>query len=90
MRRIAYNSPRQSFLSEDTPHVDDRRSCHSERPVAAAAAADLFLALGKPSNPFTESGVMWRTIIHGLFVLSALRVAYLERLNQMAMAQACH
>lgn len=32
--------------------------------------------------PYTETGVMWQTLIHGLFVLSAIGIAYVERLSQ--------
>jgi uncharacterized protein (TIGR00645 family) len=38
--------------------------------------------LGQPGVPFTESGVMWQVIIHALFVLSAIGIAYVERLGQ--------
>jgi hypothetical protein len=34
--------------------------------------------------------VIWQTIIYGLFVLSAIGIACVERLNQMVMAQARH
>jgi len=44
--------------------------------------------LGQPGVPFTETGVMWQTIIHGLFVLSAIGIAYVEKLNQSALARA--
>jgi uncharacterized membrane protein YqhA len=30
---------------------------------------------------------MWQTVIHGLFVLSAIGIAYVERLNQPVMAK---
>ncbi|WP_029587294.1 TIGR00645 family protein [Bradyrhizobium sp. URHD0069] len=38
-------------------------------------------SLGKEVSPYTETGVMWQTIIHGLFVVSAIGIAYVERLN---------
>lgn len=40
--------------------------------------------LGQPGVPFTESGVMWQVIIHALFVLSAIGIAYVERLGASA------
>jgi uncharacterized protein (TIGR00645 family) len=40
--------------------------------------------LGKPDVSFTESGVMWQALIHGLFVLSAIGIAYVEKLSQGA------
>ena len=44
-------------------------------------------SLGKELSPYTETGVMWQTIIHGLFVLSAIGIAYVERLNQPIVAK---
>jgi len=38
--------------------------------------------LGQEGVPYTETGVMWQAIIHGLFVLSAIGIAYVERLSQ--------
>ena len=38
-------------------------------------------ALGTPTATFTEAGVMWQVIIHGLFVLSALGIAAVDRLT---------
>lgn len=38
--------------------------------------------LGSEKANFTETGVMWQTIIHGLFILSALGIAYVDRLTQ--------
>ena len=40
--------------------------------------------LGQPNVPFTETGVMWQVIIHALFVLSAIGIAYVEKLGQNA------
>jgi uncharacterized protein (TIGR00645 family) len=42
-------------------------------------------AAGKTS--YTEAGVMWQTIIHGLFILSAIGIALVERLSQPVYAQ---
>jgi uncharacterized protein (TIGR00645 family) len=39
-------------------------------------------ALGKEGSSFTSTGVMWQAIIHGLFVLSAIGIALVERLSQ--------
>jgi uncharacterized protein (TIGR00645 family) len=33
---------------------------------------------------FTEAGIMWQTIIHSVFILSALGVALVERIGQAA------
>lgn len=38
--------------------------------------------LGSEKTGYTESGVMWQTIIHGLFILSALGIAIVDRIGQ--------
>jgi uncharacterized protein (TIGR00645 family) len=38
--------------------------------------------LGSPNASFTESGIMWQVIIHALFVLSAIGIAFVDRLGQ--------
>jgi uncharacterized protein (TIGR00645 family) len=37
-------------------------------------------ALGQAEVKFTESGVLWQTLIHCTFILSALGIAYVDRL----------
>ena len=39
-------------------------------------------SLGQEGMPYTETGVMWQTIIHALFVLSAIGIAVVERISQ--------
>ena len=46
--------------------------------------------LGQADVPYTETGVMWQTIIHALFVLSAIGIASVERLSQPVMAKPAH
>ena len=36
--------------------------------------------LGMPGSKFTPAGVMWQTIIHCVFILSAIGIAYTDRL----------
>ncbi len=36
--------------------------------------------LGTPGSKFTESGVLWQTVIHCVFILSAIGIAYTDRL----------
>ena len=36
--------------------------------------------LGMPGSKFTEAGVMWQTIIHIVFILSAVGIAYTDKL----------
>ncbi len=38
--------------------------------------------LGSPNAGYTETGVMWQTIIHATFILSALGIAYVDKLSQ--------
>jgi uncharacterized protein (TIGR00645 family) len=37
---------------------------------------------GARAGNYTESGVMWQTIIHTVFVISAIGIAYVDRLGQ--------
>ena len=39
-------------------------------------------SLGSAKTNYTETGVMWQTIIHGLFILSAIGIAYVDKLGQ--------
>src|SRR5687767_4338859 len=36
--------------------------------------------VGKPDAAYTETGIMWQTIIHSVFVLSALGIAAVDRI----------
>jgi len=36
--------------------------------------------IGAPNSRFTETGVMWQTIIHITFILSAIGIAYVDKL----------
>ena len=38
--------------------------------------------LGSPNASYTETGVMWQTIIHCTFILSALGISYVDKLGQ--------
>ncbi len=37
--------------------------------------------LGTPDSSLTETGVMWQAIIHTVFILSAIGIAFVERLS---------
>ena len=43
--------------------------------------------LSSGKTAYTETGVMWQTIIHGLFILSAIGIAFVERLSAPVYAQ---
>ncbi len=38
--------------------------------------------LGSPEARYTETGVMWQSIIHTIFIISAMGIAYVDRLGQ--------
>ena len=40
--------------------------------------------LGSGRTTYTEVGVMWQTIIHALFIVSAIGIAYVERISSSA------
>ena len=37
--------------------------------------------LGRPDSTYTEAGIMWQTIIHTIFILSAIGIAIVDRLQ---------
>lgn len=37
--------------------------------------------LGSPNAAFTEAGIMWQTIIHTIFILSAIGIALVDRIS---------
>lgn len=47
-------------------------------------------SLGKDDTIHTETGVMWQAIIHALFVLSAIGIAFVEHLSQSAYDKSRH
>ena len=44
--------------------------------------------LGKDGSQFTETAVMWQAIIHVIFILSAVGIAYVEKISQDTYAAA--
>jgi uncharacterized protein (TIGR00645 family) len=38
--------------------------------------------LGGPKSTYTEAGIMWQTIIHVVFILSAIGIAAVDRMGQ--------
>jgi uncharacterized protein (TIGR00645 family) len=48
--------------------------------LAADAAAATNAAVGVPGMVVTAEGVMWQTIIHAVFVLSAIGIAWTDRI----------
>ena len=47
-------------------------------------------ALGTTGTKYTETGVMWQTIIHTVFILSAIGIAYVDKLSNAAMENSKH
>ena len=52
---------------------------HASRPQAAQALSEAG-SNGKGCTTVTADGVMWQTIIHSVFILSALGIAWTDRL----------
>jgi uncharacterized protein (TIGR00645 family) len=44
--------------------------------------------LTSAKTAYTETGVMWQTIIHTVFILSAIGIAYVDRVSNMALDEA--
>jgi uncharacterized protein (TIGR00645 family) len=40
-------------------------------------------ALGTDKSTYTEAGIMWQAIIHGLFILSAIGIAIVDWISQL-------
>ncbi len=40
--------------------------------------------LGTERGTYTEAGIMWQALIHALFILSAIGIAFVDRLSQTA------
>lgn len=38
--------------------------------------------LGRPDAPVSAEGILWQTIIHSVFILSAIGIAYVDRMTQ--------
>jgi uncharacterized protein (TIGR00645 family) len=41
-------------------------------------------ALGTANSTYTEAGIMWQAIIHGLFILSAMGIAFVDWISQQS------
>ncbi|KAF1723276.1 TIGR00645 family protein [Pseudoxanthomonas japonensis] len=54
--------------------------CGTPEAFAAAEAARTAGWQAKTCSDFTSTGVMWQTIIHAIFILSAIGIAYTDRL----------
>jgi uncharacterized protein (TIGR00645 family) len=56
--------------------------CGTPEAFAAAEAAKVVGWTAKNCSDFTATGVMWQTIIHAIFILSAIGIAYTDKLMQ--------
>ena len=54
--------------------------CGSAEAIAAAESIRMAATSGKMCTTVTTAGVMWQTIIHTIFILSAIGIAYTDRL----------
>ena len=46
--------------------------------------------LGSERSTTTEAGIMWQAIIHALFILSAIGIAYVDQMSQKHSSKAQH
>lgn len=58
--------------------------------AAAAAAAQVPAFVGKTCTTVSTEGVMWQSIIHGLFILSAIGIAYTDKIMTNASVRRDH
>ena len=56
--------------------------CGTQEAFAAIEAAKSIGWTGRICTDFTTLGVMWQTIIHAIFILSAIGIAYTDKLMQ--------
>ena len=70
----------KTFIGAAT--LDGLPLCGTVEAFAAAQAAEVVAWTGKTCGEFTQSGVMWQTIIHAIFILSAIGIAMTDRLMQ--------
>lgn len=61
--------------------------CGSMEAIAAATSAAATKYAGRTCNTVSEAGVMWQSIIHGLFILSAIGIAYTDKVMTGASAK---
>ena len=54
--------------------------CGTQAAFAAAQAASLAEYVGKTCTTVSATGVMWQTIIHTIFILSAIGIAWTDKL----------
>ncbi len=57
--------------------------CGTGDAIAAAQALSAAGSVGKGCTQVTSEGVMWQTIIHSVFILSALGIAWTDRIMSL-------
>ena len=67
----------KTFIEAGT--LGDMPLCGTGAAFAAAKAAALAEYAGKTCTTVSSEGVMWQAIIHGLFILSAIGIAYTDK-----------
>jgi uncharacterized protein (TIGR00645 family) len=70
----------KTFIGAST--LDGLPLCGTAAAFAATEAAKAVAFVGKTCTEFTATGVMWQTIIHAIFILSAIGIAWTDRLMQ--------
>ncbi|HJS36011.1 MAG TPA: TIGR00645 family protein [Pseudoxanthomonas sp.] len=67
----------KTFIEAGT--LGDMPLCGTAAAFAADKAAQLAAYAGKTCTTVSPTGVMWQSIIHGLFILSAIGIAYTDK-----------
>ena len=68
----------KTFIEAGT--LGDMPLCGTTAAFAAAQAASAAEYVGKTCTTVSTEGVMWQAIIHGLFILSAIGIAYTDKI----------
>ena len=70
--------------------LGDMPLCGTTAAFAAAQSAAAAAYVGKTCTTVSTDGVMWQAIIHGLFILSAIGIAYTDKLMTNAASKREH
>jgi uncharacterized protein (TIGR00645 family) len=67
-------------LGSDLPLCGTVDALMAMQQAAQFTAANVGTAVSKVCTSATQTGVMWQTIIHTVFILSAIGIAYTDKL----------
>lgn len=78
----------KTFIEAGT--LGDMPLCGTAPAFAAAQAAAAAEYVGKTCTTVSTEGVMWQSVIHGLFILSAIGIAYTDKVMTNATVRREH